>query len=95
MKKNKEMVLSDFIVMIRNSWTYDKMTYKEKDRLLEMLDSNRTKDALKGTYNNRWNPQAPPIYYNQRMYDYFCSIFLPFLITIPLKSLATFWPARL
>ena len=55
MEKNKEMVLSDFIVMIRNSWTYDKMTYKEKDRLLEMLDSNRTKDALKGTYNNRWS----------------------------------------
>lgn len=55
MEKNKEMVLSDFIVMIKNSWTYDKMTYKEKDRLLEMLDSHMTRKALKGTYDNRWS----------------------------------------
>lgn len=54
MKKNKELVLSDFIGMIKESWTYNKMTYEEKERLLDMLDSNRTKDALKGTYDNRW-----------------------------------------
>lgn len=55
MNKNKELVLSDFINMIKNSWTYAKMTYEERIKLLDMLDSNRTKDALKGTYNNRWS----------------------------------------
>jgi hypothetical protein len=52
--KDKEYVLSDFLKMIITSWTYDKMTKSEKDRLNEMLTPSRVSDILKGTYQARW-----------------------------------------
>jgi hypothetical protein len=38
--KDKEYVLSDFLKMVITSWTYDKMTKAERDRLNEMLTSS-------------------------------------------------------
>lgn len=51
---NIDLVLNDYIDMIKKSWTYEKMSGIEKTRLLDMFDSIRTQDALKGTYNQRW-----------------------------------------
>lgn len=53
--KNKENVLSDFLDMTFQSWTWKKMTQDEKDRFIEMINSTRIrKDALKGSYDVRW-----------------------------------------
>ena len=38
-----------------DSWTYDKMTQTEKDKWNVVLFSTRTANAIKGTYNQRWN----------------------------------------
>lgn len=54
MKKNKNYVKEDFIKMIENSWTYNKLTKKEKENIMDILYSGITEKALKGTYEQRW-----------------------------------------
>ena len=54
MERTKENALSNFIDMIRNSWTWARMTENEQNRLLESLCNSRTKDALKGNFDQRW-----------------------------------------
>jgi hypothetical protein len=54
MNRNKDDVLSDFIEMIKHSWTYAKLTEIEKDRLFDLLTHTRITDNIKGTYNQRW-----------------------------------------
>ena len=49
----KENVLNDYIVMIKNSWTYEKLTEEEKENLKDIFYSIRTENALKGTYKQR------------------------------------------
>lgn len=52
MEHNKEKAFSDFMEMIRNSWTYDRMTDDEKRRLakaFEWVDCC----GLVGTYKQR------------------------------------------
>ena len=55
MMKNKEKALDNFIEMTKNSWTYERMTPKEKERLIDMFYDIRTRKALKGTYDHRWD----------------------------------------
>lgn len=55
MMKNKEKALDNFIEMTKNSWTYERMTPKEKERLIDMFCDIRTRKALKGTYDHRWD----------------------------------------
>lgn len=50
----KEKALEYFVEMIKNSWTYDKMTEKEKEKLINLLYDNRVIDALKGNFDNRY-----------------------------------------
>lgn len=54
MVKDKNRVMSDFDDMIKNSWTYDKMTKEEKDKWVDVFTSVRTCDAINGTYEQRW-----------------------------------------
>lgn len=54
MNKNKENTLQDFYNMILNSWTYNKLTKEEINKFDELMEHTRTQDALKGTYNQRW-----------------------------------------
>ena len=42
----KENVLNDYLVMIKNSWTYEKL-------IKNIFYSIRTENALKGTYKQR------------------------------------------
>ena len=53
--KDKENVLSDYLDMIFKSWTYERLTDEEKTRYIDMVNSSRTKDILKGDYRTRWN----------------------------------------
>lgn len=50
----KSDALDNFITMIEKSWTYEKMTKEEKERLYETFNHNITADALKGNYDIRW-----------------------------------------
>lgn len=54
MEKVKENVLQDFINMIEKSWTYDRLTEKEKENLQAVFESVQITNALKGTYKQRW-----------------------------------------
>ena len=50
----KENVKENFIKMIQDSWTYDRLTSKEKENFTEMIYSKQIDDTLKGTYKQRW-----------------------------------------
>lgn len=54
MEKVKENAALDFEKMIRNSWTYARMNLKEQTAFIVILYSSRTRNALKGTYSQRW-----------------------------------------
>ena len=46
--------LENFIEMIVESWTYDRLTEEERKKLGRVLYSIQTKRSLKGTYEHRW-----------------------------------------
>ena len=48
--------------MIRDSWTFKKMTEKEQENAIEVLDDAWEKRAIKGTAEARWEI-ANAIYY--------------------------------
>ena len=53
--KNKEDAVKDFANMIRNSWTYGRMTKEEQAKVIDLLfwDTPCVK-AIKGSYLDRW-----------------------------------------
>lgn len=53
--KNKETAKQDFVKMIKNSWTYNRMTQEEKDACLSCFTTMKVEKAMKGTYENRWS----------------------------------------
>lgn len=54
-ERKKENVILDFDIMIRNSWTYARMTEEERKNWEKVLYSTPTKEALKGAYFQRWH----------------------------------------
>ena len=52
--KNKDFVFVDYLEMIKKSWTYDRMTKEEREKIQEILTSGRIKEDIKGTYQQRW-----------------------------------------
>lgn len=52
--KDKEQVYSDFLEMVKNSWTFDRMTEDEKDRCYNTILLAKTGNLLSGTYYQRW-----------------------------------------
>lgn len=51
---NKEQALTDWLTMIRKSWTYGVMTENERERVEEAIDWFKRQGMLKGTYKERW-----------------------------------------
>lgn len=54
MERSKEDARKNFINMIKDAWTVDKMTAKEWDALINTFYNPQTEKALKGNYNQRW-----------------------------------------
>lgn len=54
MERIKENAINDFYNMILNSWTYNRLTKTEKNNFNETMNHTKTKKALKGTYEQRW-----------------------------------------
>lgn len=52
--KNKNFVFTDFLEMIKKSWTYEKLTKEEKGKINCILLDSRTSENIKGNYNQRW-----------------------------------------
>lgn len=50
----KEIARDCFVEMIMKSWTFDKMTENERQRIIDLIYSKITEDCLKGTYKQRW-----------------------------------------
>jgi len=48
--RNKENAIWDFVEMIRKSWTYNVLTWYEKDRVEDILFSVK----LSGSWKQRW-----------------------------------------
>ena len=52
--KNKDNVFTDYLEMIKKSWTYARMTKEEREKIQEILTSGKIKEDIKGTYQQRW-----------------------------------------
>lgn len=44
----------DFMNMVENSWTFDRMTDDERGKCFDALHFANSQGAVKGTYNARW-----------------------------------------
>ena len=54
MERIKENAKTDFVKMIHNSWTYDRLTEQERDRLDNAFCTSILTCAIYGTYDQRW-----------------------------------------
>lgn len=50
---DKQKALCDFITTIKNGWTYDRMTEKEKQQLEQVFERLRNGKTLRGNYKQR------------------------------------------
>lgn len=53
--KDKELAKQEYLEMIKKSWTWAKLTEKEKDRFLSLLDNPCSTTIIKGDYDQRWD----------------------------------------
>lgn len=54
MEGKKEYAVVNFMAMIRNSWTYDRMTVEERRNLGTAVEWAVDQNAIKGDYKQRW-----------------------------------------
>ena len=58
MEKNKDIAYQDWINMIQQSWTWERLTEDERTKFLEQLDNRCVRayrSILKGTYSQRYD----------------------------------------
>ena len=55
-EQEKTMLFAKFRTMIGNSWTFERLTEEEKERVMTILSEkdSRTMTVLKGTKQQRW-----------------------------------------
>ncbi len=51
MKKDKEMAFNDYVKLFQRSWTYNRLTEKEREQFEAAMQF--VKNALSGTYRQR------------------------------------------
>lgn len=54
-EKIKENALYNYKLLIMQSWTYDRLTTKERERLSDTLDWVDKQNILSGNYKQRWD----------------------------------------
>jgi hypothetical protein len=52
--KDKELAKQEYLEMIKQSWTWAKLTDKEKNKFAEILEHPCSAVVIKGTYDDRW-----------------------------------------
>lgn len=55
LERTKENAIILFNDMIKNSWTYEKMTQEEKQKWHKILEHVEITKDLKGNFNQRWS----------------------------------------
>ena len=54
MNKDKSNAYNDWFSMVFKSWTWDKLTQKEKDVFIDLAIQSDHEKVIKGDYKNRW-----------------------------------------
>ena len=54
MSKNKENARRDYMEMIEKSWTWARLTSKERERFVGVVNTAESCGAIFGSYNQRW-----------------------------------------
>ena len=49
---DKEQAHADFLAILRNSWTFARMTQEEQQKAIQALDCSK---RVKGSYYQRWD----------------------------------------
>ncbi len=52
--KDKELAKQEYLEMIKQSWTWAKLTDKEKNKFVEILEYPSSVVVIKGDYKQRW-----------------------------------------
>ena len=52
--KDKELAVKEYLVMIKNSWTWLKLTAQEQTRFLKLFEHPSPMAVIKGNYEQRW-----------------------------------------
>ena len=55
MPRTKDNAFLQFVEMITNSWTYERLTESEQKRLLETFEQNEWLGSIKGDWKTRWS----------------------------------------
>lgn len=55
MEKVKENALNDFMNMIRQSWTWARLTDEERGKFIDYTHGCRGSAVIRGTYKQRWD----------------------------------------
>ena len=55
MERTKETAVADFLDFIKKSWTWKKLTDKEKKSFIDTVEAVSERGVIKGTYTSRWN----------------------------------------
>ena len=53
--KDKELAKQEYLEMIKQSWTWAKLTEKEREKFSELLEHPCSAVVIKGNCNQRWN----------------------------------------
>ena len=52
--KDKELAVTEWLEMIKKSWTWAKLSVVEQNKFLQLLEHPCSKVVLKGSYEQRW-----------------------------------------
>ena len=54
-EKIKENAVYNYIIMIKDSWTYQRLTEDEQQRLFDTISWSEKRGQIKGNYEQRWD----------------------------------------
>lgn len=52
---NNLEIVNDYIEMIKNSWTYERLTSEERKRLIDLFNHVSVLNSLKYTKDHKWD----------------------------------------
>lgn len=53
--RSKESAFSEYITVIQQSWTWDRLTEQERERCMNTMNWVRDQNILRGNFEARWD----------------------------------------
>lgn len=53
--RSKESAFSEYITVIKQSWTWDRLTEQERERCMNAMNWVRDQNILRGNFEARWD----------------------------------------